>query len=414
MSEESTKIASIEKLSVSIDQLTVHPDNAKKHDDEGIQKSISDNGYIEPIVVDENLQILAGHGRMFALKKQGFTKIDVIQKKGLTEEQKKKYIVMSNRLTELGGWDMEKLVENFDMDTLVNEFGFNDYDFDGIGIESENSGKEEIEVKEDNFEVSEEITTDIKEGDIFQLGNHRLICGDAIKEKDVSKLMGGKKAKTVFTSPPYNGNINMTYDKKEKTELHEKKPLYERDSDNKTSEEYINFCNSAMKMLFSNCEGFIFWNVNYNGKSRYEYIKCVYPFLEYLWETIVWKKSLAMPISYGLTRIFELIFCFKSGEVSHLGKQRGKENNFWQIDNFSSQDKDNIRACFPVALPAKGITISSDEGDIVLDSFGGSGTTMIACEQLKRKCYMVELDPIYCQNIINRWEKFTDKKAVKV
>ncbi len=400
------KKAAVDKLTVPIGQLSPHPKNPKRHNDTGIEKSIEDNGYVEPIVVDENFQILSGHGRWEALKKLGYTNIDVIQKKGLTEKEKEKYIIMSNKLVEQGGWDIEKLLTGFKMEDLL-DFGFDKYFLGG----GEDPSTKKV-ATEDNFDTDsaeKEITDpETKLGDVIILGSHRLLCGDSTKEEDVRKLLDGKTANMVFTSPPYNGNTSLNYGGKGGH-----KKLYERDADNMDAAKYIEFCHAALKNIFDFCKGFVFWNVSYNSNSRYQYIDVIYPYRDKLWETITWKKT-GMPISDGLTRNFEFVFCFKNGGDSpHLGERFKVEFNIWEISNYKAQDFANHRACFPVGLPGKGIELGSDENDIILDPFGGTGTTLIACEQLNRNACLMELDPRYCDIIVKRWEALTKKKAVR-
>ena len=411
MAEE--KKAAVDKLTVPIGQLTAHPKNPKRHNDEGIAKSIETNGYVEPIVVDENFQILSGHGRWEALKKLAYTNIDVIQKKGLTEKEKEKYIIVANRLVEQGGWDIEKLISGFKMDDLL-DFGFDKFFLGGGQDPSKKTG-----VTEDNFDteaVEKEITDpETKLGDVIILGSHRIMCGDSTKEEDVKKLLDGKTANMVFTSPPYNANTGLVYKAKDQTKKKwDHKKLYDKDSDNKDPIKYIEFCHAALKNIFDNCKGFIFWNVSYNANSRYQYIEVIYPYRDKLWETITWRKN-AMPISDGLTRSFEFVFCFKNGGDSpHLGERFKVESNVWEISNYKAQDfANNHVACFPVGLPGKGIELGSDENEIILDPFGGTGTTLIACEQLGRKACLMELDPRYCDVIVKRWEALTKKKAVR-
>jgi DNA modification methylase len=254
--------------------------------------------------------------------------------------------------------------------------------------------------------VPVDVPTKAKLGELFILGNHRLLCGDSTDLSTVERLMSGDKADMVFTSPPYNGDTHLDYGDGQN------KKLYENDFDSKTPAEYIDFCHQILSICFEITSGFIFWNVNYNGKSRYEYIESIHPFIRKLHETIIWKKT-GMPLASGLTRNFEFIFCFRNGERKHLGKTNETNFNFWEVSNINSQDRNNHRACFPVALPQKGIELGSENGQIIFEPFGGSGSTLIACEKTNRKCFMMELDTHYIDVIIARWQKFSGKKAVR-
>lgn len=280
--------------------------------------------------------------------------------------------------------------------------------------ESDNSITEQLTAEEDDFEFEDGgIETDIVIGDLFEIGEHRLLCGDSTDSDAVAKLMNGEKADMVFTSPPYNGNTTM-YDyivvngKKKRKD----KPLYENnETDNKTSKEYIDFLHSVMNICFTNTYGYIFWNINYNAKSRFEYIECVYPYRNKLQETIVWKKN-AIPTANGLTRNFEFIFMFKTNEeIKHLNKEYDVTHNVWEINNSRSQT-DTHKACFPIGLPSKAIGLN-ESTKLIFDPFIGSGTTIVASHQLKRKCYGMELDPKYCQVIIDRMRKLDPTLIIK-
>jgi len=182
-------------------------------------------------------------------------------------------------------------------------------------------------------------------------------------------------------------------------------------SDDLPSAEYIKFASSVLEICFENTDGFIFWNVNYNSNSKYEYIAQIIPFLSKLIEQVVWKKSSAIPLKGCMRRGWEPVYIF-SNTKKNLGTEV-VETNIWEISNTGANGNDH-KACFPIGLPSKGISLVKPKTGIVLDPFGGTGTTMIAAEQLNRKCYMMELDPHYCDVIIERWEKFTGKKAIKV
>lgn len=239
------------------------------------------------------------------------------------------------------------------------------------------------------------------------VGRHRVMNGDSTMIDDVEKLMNGEKAALVFTSPPYNGDTHLDYGNGNN------KKLYENNTDKWTSDEYLDFANKALGNAIAVSLGFVFWNVMYNAKSRGDFLKIVYPFSDLLWETIIWKKT-GMPISNGLTRNFEFIFCFKNGERKHLSSEFKTESNVWEISNIGAQDKKNHRACFPVDLPKKAIEIGSEKEEIVLDIFLGSGSTLIACEKTGRKCYGMELDEAYVDTIVSRYVRFTGNKNIKL
>ena len=400
-----------EHLKIEISRLWANPKNPKMHDDKLIKESIQDLGFVDDIVVDENNVILSGHGRLKALKELGTkdgTEIDVIRVSGWTQEQKDRYLLLSNKSVEKGGWDFEMLAQ-IDKELLKQ-----------VGFESQELDKIFREVKGDSIpELPEK--TNIKIGDYYKLGDHYLLCGDATKKEDIDRLMDGNKAKLCFTSPPYN-MANKNY--------------YLNYKDNLSSQNYIDFNLDVIRNIERVLKGFIFWNISYNTNTRWEFIEIFYRIiketgLKFL-ENIVWDKGHGMPITSknGLTRRYEDILVVgqenemnKDLEFNFLGttdlkvwfnkKHKKHLTNYWYIDTYKSQQK-NIKACYPVELPTKGIEIMTDSGDIVLDVFGGSGSTLIACEQLDRKCYMMELDPRYTDVIISRWENFTKLKAEKL
>lgn len=242
--------------------------------------------------------------------------------------------------------------------------------------------------------------------------SHRLLCGDSTNIADVERLMDGEKADMCFTSPPYNGNTKVdssgSYGNNEQTKLYKNNK-----NDNKLSSDYVSFLGATLSNAAMVTDGFIFWNINYNANARFEYLKSMMPFVDMLHETIIWKKHIAHSLAHGLTRICELIFCFKTSERrANLGKKHEMNSTLWEISNVSAQVKGEHHACFPVALPEKGIELATEPGESVLDLFGGSGTTLIACEKLNRKCFIMELEPRYCDVIIKRYEDYTNKKAV--
>ena len=338
--------------------------------------------------------IISGNQRYRAILELGLTiKPEWLKDlSGWTQEQIDEWVIQSN--ISAGEWDW---------DILANEWEQTDLEEWGVDTSQEWDNKKDL--PEDIDEIPEVKTPISKLGDLWLLGNHRVLCGDSTDKTTVELLMDGKKADMVFTSPPYNGDTHLDYGKGKN------KKLYDNDTDQWTREEYIAFCHKSLSLLFDATEGFIFWNVMYNAKSRKEYIEAIYPYIESLWETVVWKKT-GMPLSNGLTRNYEFVFVFKNGNRKHLSSEFKTESNLWDISNIGSQDKQNIRACFPVALPIKGIELASEKQESVLDPFLGSGSTLIACEQTDRTCYGLELDPHYVDVICKRWQTLTGEQPI--
>lgn len=275
--------------------------------------------------------------------------------------------------------------------------------------ESDNSITEQLTAEEDDFEFEDGgIETDIVIGDLFEIGEHRLLCGDSTDSDQVAKLMNGEKADMVFTSPPYNANTKAgqgdIFNKKKSIKLYS-----DGYSDNLDSSEYVKFAKSVLNNCFLFTNGHIFWNVSYNANSRFEYIQQLENHLEFLIEQICWKKSSTIPFKGSLMRDWEPIYVFSTN-----GKMLGLNSvhsNHWEVNNTNSQ-QDNHKACFPVELPSKAIKLNNLY-KIIFEPFCGSGSTMVASHQLKRKCYGMELDPKYCQVIIDRMRKLDPTLIIK-
>ncbi len=242
-------------------------------------------------------------------------------------------------------------------------------------------------------------------GDLWTLGNHRLLCGDSTKKEDVDRLMDGATADMVFTSPPYNANA--TAGQGDIFNSKSSVPLYKEFEDNQTSEEYVEFAANVLSNCFDHTAGFIFWNCGYNANSKSEYIKQIQSKIDFLIEQVCWKKTSAIPIKGCMRRTWEPVYVFSTNKKS-LGLQ-DVHTNLWEVNNTNSQ-AGNHKACFPVELPAKGMKLLPDAKK-VLDPFLGSGSTLIAAEQLNRTCYGMELSPQYCDVIVQRWETLTGQKA---
>ena len=393
----------------NVDELIPYDNNPRKNDEavDYVANSIKEFGFKMPIVVDRRGVIIAGHTRLKASKKLGLKEVPVVVADDLTDEQVKALRLADNKVGEIAEWDFSMLEEELaELDIDMEQFGF-----------EKNILEEEI--IEDEIPEKQE-TTNVKKGDIYQLGNHRLMCGDSTSKEDIDKLINDNIIKCVFTSPPYNMNANM----------------YDGYNDNLESEEYIKFNLKVIENIKEHLRGFLFWNISYNKNSRWEFIEIMYRIIKEtglkFMELIVWDKGHGMPITSKdmLTRRYEDIlmvgdedtisqdmdlYCIGTTEKkAYFNKKTNKGiTNYWKVDTNNSQIKQN-KACFPVGLPAKAIKLCSDKGENIMEPFGGSGSTLIACEQLDRNCYIMEYDEILCQVIIDRWENFTGRKAIKL
>jgi len=333
--------------------------------------------------------------RLKACKEAGLKTIPIIKASSLSEEKQKEFIVKDN--VGYGEWDWDDLANNWDAEQLTD-----------WGLDIPNFEAEVLEAEEDDFAVPDGgIETDIVLGDLFEIGEHRLLCGDSTDSDQVARLMNGQKADMIFTSPPYNANASVNG-----------KKLYENNSlDNKSEEEYLKFLDEIKDSFYTilKSKGIVCWNIMYNNNSRQSFIKNVNRFIEsglLLTETIIWKKN-AIPLSKGLSRAFEFIFIFQKDELDFSYQDKYSYNeNVWDISNANTQTEHH-KACFPVELPSNGIKLFTKENMILFEPFTGSGTTMVAAHQLKRKCYGMELDPKYCQVIVDRMLKLDPSLTIK-
>lgn len=384
---------------INIDEIIPYKNNAKIHTDEQIEqikKSILEFGNNDPIAIDKNNVIVEGHGRLLALKELGYKQVEVIKLGHLTEEQRKAYTLIHNKLTMNTGFDMELLIQELED---IQNIDMADFDFDIQIAELESQ-----EVEEDEYEVELPKEPKAKLGDIYQLGNHRLICGDSTSEEDVAKLMDGSKADMVFTDPPYlmgfTGNVHADGSKSFNSKHGAIK------NDKMTRKDGDNF----ILKIFENIQKF----------NKGAYYVCFYRLgLDYIFRAldkldnqykalIIWNKgNHTLSNSDYMSKYEPIVYGWFDSHLFY-----GDRSNFdiWDIQR--TQKNDLHPTMKPIALCSKAIENSSKKEDIVLDLFGGSGSTLIACEQLNRNCYMMELDPKYIDVIIDRWETLTGNKAV--
>lgn len=393
---------------IGIETLIPYANNARTHSDVQVAQiaaSIREFGFNNPVLIDEQSSIIAGHGRVLAARKLEFDSVPCIRLNHLSETQRRAYIIADNKLAMNAGWDDELLALEFEG---LGEEGF-DLELTGFTLD---------EIAELNPKITEGLTDEdavpevpetpiSKLGDVWILGKHRVMCGDSTSIDAVETLMNGQKADMVFTSPPYNADTKAgqgdIFNGKKSVKLYS-----EGYSDKLPSCEYVHFAASVLEICFAVTDGFIFWNVSYNAKSRFEYIQQISGRLPYLVEQICWKKSSTIPFKGSLMRDWEPIYVLSTNKQSLNTKN--VSSNFWQVSNTNAQ-QENHKVCFPVELPEKGIALVNVNTGVIFEPFCGSGTTVIAAEKTERNCYGMELDPKYCDVIVKRWQEFTGKKA---
>ena len=385
-------------IKLKITEIKPYDKNPRKNDGavDAVAESIKQCGYCAPIVIDEDNVILAGHTRLKALKKLKYKECECVRKVGMTEEQKRKYRLLDNKTNEFADWDIDLLNGELEgLDFLGFDFGFDITDL-----------SEPKEVVEDVApEVDEESEPITQFGDIWQLGEHRLCCGDSTDKATVERLMNGKKADMVFTDPPYN--VDYSNADRPKPSSHD---LGKIKNDAMNENEFYNFLVEIYKRLDENTNensSFYIWYASINS----------IPFLQALEETniksnqqIIWKKPMLLGRGKYQWAHEPCIFGIKGSP--YFTEDRTK-TTVWDFGGYD-KSKNVHPTQKPLFLPSEAINNSSKKGQTVLDVFGGSGSTLIACEQLNRRCYMMELDPKYCDVIVKRWENLTGKKAKKI
>ena len=389
---------------VKLSEIKPYKGNAKTHPKEQVEqikKSIQELGFNDPIGIWHD-EIVEGHGRYFAAQELGLDTVPVIRLDGLTDEQRRAYTLIHNKLTMNSDFDFDilsaELDEIFDID--MSDFGFD------LSLDDE----EPQEVVED--EVPEEVETRCKLGDLWQLGEHRLICGDSTDVNVINRLMDGVKADMVFTDPPYGMNLDTDWSgAKSKVKFYQEKGCkghgntYERiKGDNE------DFSDELINTIFANfdyCKEVFIWGADYYPELLQGYKDG---------NMFVWDKRSNDDTNEDYVKQTDKMYGSQFELCWSKAKHRKEIARVKWAGIFGTETEFDKKRCHPTQKPAKlaewFLKRFSKEGENIADIFGGSGSTLIACEQLNRKCYMAELDPHYCDVIISRYENFTGKKAV--
>lgn len=408
-----------------IAELKPYEKNTKKHPKEQIKKiadSITEFGFKNPILIDKEGVIIAGHGRLLAAQLLKLEKVPTISIEDLTPEQLRAYRIADNKLAE-SGWDMGFLKEEME---ALKDFG---YDVFKTGFASEElSLMFDKKAEEDSFDVQNALLKPkyaVKVGQIWKLGNHRLICGDSTKKETFQALMNGKKANLIITDPPYNVGYDYTVTYVEGRAR--KNGWLQTFNDSRPDDEFTAFLYDVFKNLFEFTQDdspFYCWHAS---KNELLFRQAIEGAGFYVAQTLYWLKNYAT-FGRGIDYLWITEPCYygwKKGKTHYVNKKlnSGMQNaqmlgvsDFNELLNviYSVRDKQadyKHPTQKPVILGERALKKSSKEGDIVLEPFGGSGSTMIACEQLNRCCYLSELTPEYCSVIIERYESFSKNKA---
>lgn len=374
---------------VDVNKLIPYVNNARTHSSEQINKirsSMREFGFINPIIIDDDFNVIAGHGRLEAAKLEGLREVPCVFAEYLTDAQKKAYILADNRMALDAGWDENLLkveiealqAEAFD----VSLTGFDDEEIADLFAD-------EAEAQDDDFDVDEELEKPAitRSGDLWLLGRHRLCCGDSTKEETFDSLMDGKKANLVVTDPPYNVNYQGTVGKIK--------------NDNMKNADFYEFLLAAFTCMEKNMADDASIYVFHADTEGLNFRRAFSDAGFYLSGTCIWKKqSLVLGRSPYQWQHEPVLYGWKKNG-KHKWYSDRKQTTIWEFDKpKKNADHPTMK---PVPLIAYPIRNSSTENCIVLDPFGGSGSTLIACEQINRICYTCELDEKYCDVIVKRF-----------
>ena len=402
--------------------------NARTHSRKQIKQiadSIKTFGFASPVLIDKDDMILAGHGRVEAAKPLGLKRVPCVRLETLSSEQKKRaFILADNKIALNAGWDDDflageiKALSVADLDFDIKATGFSIAEIDLIieGIESEEAG----DPRDDKLPRLDETSERCHIGDVWQLGRHRLVCGDALDPRVIETLMAGEKARMVFSDPPFNVPVDGHVGGAGKIKHRE----FAMASGEMTSAQFTEFLTRAFTNLANNSvDGSIHFlcmdwrhmtEVMAAGNAAYSELK----------NMIVWAKTNGGMGTFYRSR-HELIFAFKHGDAAHintfeLGQHGRYRTNVWEYAGVNTMKAGRMEelemhpTVKPVQMIADAIKDCSGRGDIVLDIFGGSGSTLIAAEKTGRRGFLCEIDPIYCDRIIRRWEKLAKDDAVQL
>ena len=388
---------------VNVTELIPYAKNSRTHSDAQVAQiaaSIKEFGWTNPILVDGEKGVIAGHGRLMAARKLGMDKVPVIELKDMTDTQKKAYIIADNQLAMNGGWDTGLLMVE------LTELGEEGFDLDLLGFDSKELSKllepDQIEGNTDSDEVPPlPVEPKTKHGDIYILGNHRLMCGDSTNLEQVEILLENKSADMVFTDPPYNVDYGNSNNPK-----HKSRSIM---NDKMSDEDWDNFVNDYITALLTYCHGNIYIAMS---DKELGHMQMTFEKLGGKWASfIVWVKDrLVLSAKDYHSRHETILFGWKDGTSNRLRVEDRTETDVWEIKRPSNSELHPTMK--PVELVERALKNSSLVNQIVLDLFGGSGTTLMACEKMNRKARLMELDPKYCDVIVKRWEEFTGKEAV--
>ena len=384
---------------VSTSKLIPYVNNARTHSQEQVNKlrgSLREFGFINPVIIDADYNVIAGHGRLMAAKEEGIEEVPCVLVDYLSEAQKKAYILADNRYAQDAGWDEELLrleIESLEgMDFDVSLTGFNEDEIADLFADANDTG-----AKDDDFDLSDalEQAAFVERGDVWQVGIHRLMCGDATSPEDVATLMDGKKANLIITDPPYNVAFESSDGLSIKNDKMENDKFYE-------------FLLAAFKNMAEHLEkggsAYVFHADTEGLNFRKAFIDAGF----HLSGCCIWvKNSLVLGRSDYQWQHEPVLYGFLQNGKHYWSSKAGRsQTTIWNFDK--PKKNKNHPTSKPLDLLAYPISNSSQENAIVIDTFGGSGSTLMTCEQTNRICHTMELDEKYASVILRRYVEDTD------
>ena len=412
---------------VPVDALAVYSNNARTHSKQQIRQiaeSIRVFGFTNPVLIAGNNTIVAGHGRVAAAKLLGLKQVPTIRLENLTDDQVRAYVLADNRLAEKAGWDhailaieLQHLISNSeDIDVTVTGFEIPEIDL------IINEVRDKTQNEDDLFQLDETAQPVTQSGDLWQLGKHRVLCGNSLEDASLRTLMAHRRASVVFTDPPFNVKIDGHASGNGSVRHRE----FAMASGEMNEAEFVAFLTTLLRFLskYSTPDSVHF--VCMDWRHVEQLLAAARPIYNTLLNICVWVKNNGGMGSFYRSR-HELIFVFRNGKGQHrnnvqLGQYGRNRTNVWEypgVNTLSKQsDEGNLLALHPtvkpVAMVADAILDCSARGDTVLDTFLGSGTTLIAAERVGRICHGIEIDPLYVDVAIRRWQRQTGDHAIHV
>jgi DNA modification methylase len=409
---------------IPIDKLAAYPRNARTHSKHQIRQiadSIQTFGFTNPVLIDKTSTIVAGHGRVAAAKLMGFDSIPTIRLEHLSEDQIRAYILADNKLAENAGWD--KAILAIELQHLVVSSEIPDVTLTGFEISEIDliikSAAADIEA-DDEPEISIPLTRVTQVGDLWQMGQHRILCGSSLEDGSYKTLFGSERATAVFSDPPFNVKIDGHVSGNGRIRHTE----FAMASGEMTEAEFVAFLSTSLALMAQYSAAGAVHYICMDFRHQLELLQAGQGVYDQLLNLCVWVKNNGGMGSFYRSQ-HELVFVYRTAGSKHrnniqLGKYGRNRTNVWQYPNASTfsktSEEGNLLALHPtvkpVAMVADAILDCTKRGDVVLDAFLGSGTTLMAAERVDRVCYGIELEPRYVDIAIKRWQRLTGESAI--